>query len=169
MTTLGAHLIFLLLGFLSLSSDVFLAMVVKLRVLLSLYHFFLASVILLSKLSRTRNLFKQSSSLFGFFMAIDSTAPWGGKKHHKHYISLHLDHVTNSIPPHHFMWPTRAYHCLKIKSMLLYFVNYESAYQYHKFLFLYGVLFIRRNGLWCAHDTQWLGLGVWGFSVMMEE
>ncbi len=28
-----------------------------------------------------------------------------------------------------------------------------SAYQYHKFLFLFAVLFIRRN--WLAYDTQW--------------
>ncbi len=47
--------------------------------------------------------------------------------------------------------------------MQLYIVNYESAYQYHKFLFLFGVLFICRNGLWCAYDMQWLGLGVWVF------
>ncbi len=32
-------------------------------------------------------------------------------------------------------------------------------------MFLFGFLFICRNGLWCASDMQWLGLGVWGFSV----
>ncbi len=47
--------------------------------------------------------------------------------------------------------------------MQLYIVNYESAYQYHKFMFLFGVLFICRNGLWCAYDMQCLGLGVWVF------
>ncbi len=72
-----------------------------------------------------------------------------------------------SGPPHHFMWPARAFDCLKkikIKTyMLLYIVNYESAYQYHKFLFLFGILFIRINWLWCPYDTQWLwirGVGV---------
>ncbi len=30
----------------------------------------------------------------------------------------------------------------------------KCAYQYHKFLFLFGVLFIHRNWLWCAYDTQ---------------
>ncbi len=39
--------------------------------------------------------------------------------------------------------------------LLLYIVHYESAYQYHKFLFLFGVLFICRNWLWCEYDTQW--------------
>ncbi len=39
--------------------------------------------------------------------------------------------------------------------MLLYIVHYESAYQYHTFLFLFGGLFIRRNWLWCAYDTRW--------------
>ncbi len=43
----------------------------------------------------------------------------------------------------------------KKKTLLLYIVHYESAYQYHKFLFLFGVLFIRRNWLWCAYDMQW--------------
>ncbi len=55
--------------------------------------------------------------------------------------------VSNSGPPHHYMWPARAYDCLKKTPMLLYIVHYESAYQYHKFLFLCGVLFIRRNWL----------------------
>ncbi len=62
-------------------------------------------------------------------------------------------------PPHHFMWPARAYDCFtkkkKKKTMLLYIIDYESAYQYHKFLFLFGILFIRRNWLWCASDTRW--------------
>ncbi len=40
-------------------------------------------------------------------------------------------------------------------NLLLYIIHYESAYQYHKFLFLFGVLFIRRNWLWCAYDTRW--------------
>ncbi len=35
--------------------------------------------------------------------------------------------------------------------MLHYIIHYESAYQYHKFLFLFAVLFIRRNWLWCAY------------------
>ncbi len=78
-------------------------------------------------------------------------------------IKLCISGVSNSRPaayfgpPHHFMWPARAYDCLtKTKQpMLLYIIHYESAYQYHKFLFLFGVLFIRRNWLWCAYDTQW--------------
>ncbi len=45
--------------------------------------------------------------------------------------------------------------------MLLYIVHYESAYQYHKFLFLFGVLFICRNWLWCAYDTRWFGHWCW--------
>ncbi len=39
--------------------------------------------------------------------------------------------------------------------MLLYIIHYESAYQYHKFLFLFGGLFICRNWFWCAYDTRW--------------
>ncbi len=34
------------------------------------------------------------------------------------------------------------------------------------FLFLYGILFIHRNGLWRAYDTQLAGLGLWGRCVL---
>ncbi len=44
--------------------------------------------------------------------------------------------------------------------------SHESAFQCDDFLFLFGVLFIYRNWLWRAYDTQWLGLGVWGRCVL---
>lgn len=50
--------------------------------------------------------------------------------------------------------------------IILYTWSHESAYRWHDFLFLFGILFMmHRNWLWCAYDTQWLGLGVWGWCV----
>ncbi len=78
----------------------------------------------------------------------------------KRIVALHKDGIGQgcqtqgpraySGPPHHFMWPARAYDYRikklnKKKILLLYIVHYESAYQYHKFLSLFGVLLIRRN------------------------
>ncbi len=42
--------------------------------------------------------------------------------------------------------------------------SHESAFQWHRFLFLFGVLFVWRDWLWPAYETQWFGLGAWGRS-----
>ncbi len=48
--------------------------------------------------------------------------------------------------------------------MLLYIVHYESTYQHHKLLFLFGILFIHRNWLVCIRYAV-VSIGVWGFLV----
>ena len=59
------HLLFLLLGFFALCSNVFLAMIIELGVLLCLHHLLLPAVILQRQLSGTGDLLKQSCTLLG--------------------------------------------------------------------------------------------------------
>ena len=62
---IAVRLFLFLFGLLSFSCNIFLAMIIKLCVFFSLHHFFLSLVILLCKLPRATNFFKQSCPLLG--------------------------------------------------------------------------------------------------------
>ncbi len=55
-----------------------------------------------------------------------------------------------------------AYHMHLKHVRIMYTPKSISAYQKHNFMFWFGELFLRRNGLWRAYDMKWVGLGLWG-------
>ncbi len=67
---------------------------------------------------------------------------------------------------HHFMWPAIAYDCLKKTKHLCYFISYIMKLRINTTSFCFYVAFYLYAEIdFSVHPIQWLGLGVWGFSV----